>query len=217
MDNINRDYIQTYIQGLIKNESDKLEKFRNECIERHLPIIQRETAQLIKVLLLMHNPKSILEVGTNVGFSSIYMCTALDRKVKVLSIEKSEEYYQEALSNIRTFECEDNISVINSDASEALDMIINTNEKFDIAFIDAAKSHYTEFLNKIIAMMNPGGLIISDNVLYKGLIANDELVTKRKRTIVRNMREYLEYISTDDKFETSIIPIGDGLALTKLK
>lgn len=217
MDNINRDYIQTYIQGLIKNESDKLEKFRNECIERHLPIIQRETAQLIKVLLLMHNPKSILEVGTNVGFSSIYMCTALDRKVKVLSIEKSEEYYQEALSNIKTFGCEDNISVINSDASEALDMIINTNEKFDIAFIDAAKSHYTEFLNKIIAMMNPGGLIISDNVLYKGLIANDELVTKRKRTIVRNMREYLEYISTDDKFETSIIPIGDGLALTKLK
>lgn len=214
MDEITRDYIQTYIQGLIKNDSEELEKFRENCIENHRPIIQKEVGQFIKVLLDIMKPRKILEVGTNVGFSSIFMCKALNKEVDILSIEINEDVYNEAIDNIKRFECEKNIRVINDDAIVALDYI---SEKFDIAFIDAAKSHYDEFLDKILKILNPNGIIICDNVLYKGLIANDDLVTKRKRTIVRNMREFLEYVSTNDKFETSIIPIGDGVALIKIK
>ena len=214
MDEITRDYVQTYIQGLIKNDSEALEKFRESCIENHRPIIQKEVGQFIKVLLNILKPKKILEIGTNVGYSSIFMCNALNKNVEILSIEINEAVYNEALDNIKSFECEKNIRVINDDAIAALDYI---SEKFDIAFIDAAKSHYDEFLDKILKILNPNGVIICDNVLYKGLIANDDLVTKRKRTIVRNMREFLEYVSTNEKFETSIIPIGDGIALIKVK
>jgi len=214
MDEITRDYIQTYIQGLIKNEDEELEKFRENCIENHRPIIQKEVGQFIKVMLNIIKPKKILEVGTNVGFSSIFMCQTLNKNVDILSIEINEDACNEAIDNIKKFECEKNIRIINDDAITALDYI---SEKFDIAFIDAAKSHYDEFLDKILKILNPNGIIICDNVLYKGLIANDELVTKRKRTIVRNMREFLEYVSTNERFETSIIPIGDGIALIKVK
>lgn len=214
MDEITRDYIQTYIQGLIKNEDEELEKFRENCIENHRPIIQKEVGQFIKVMLNIIKPKKILEVGTNVGFSSIFMCQTLNKNVDILSIEINEDVCNEAIDNIKKFECEKNIRIINDDAITALDYI---SEKFDIAFIDAAKSHYDEFLDKILKILNPNGIIICDNVLYKGLIANDELVTKRKRTIVRNMREFLEYVSTNESFETSIIPIGDGIALIKVK
>ncbi len=214
MDEITRDYIQTYIQGLIKDEGEELEKFRESCVENHRPIIQKEVGQFIKVMLNIIKPKKILEVGTNVGFSSIFMCQTLNKNVDILSIEINEDVCNEAIDNIKKFECEKNIRIINDDAITALDYI---SEKFDIAFIDAAKSHYDEFLDKILKILNPNGIIICDNVLYKGLIANDELVTKRKRTIVRNMREFLEYVSTNERFETSIIPIGDGIALIKVK
>ncbi len=214
MDEITRDYIQTYIQGLIKDEGEEIEKFRENCVENHRPIIQREVGQFIKVMLNIIKPKKILEVGTNVGFSSIFMCQTLNKNVDILSIEINEDVCNEAIDNIKKFECEKNIRIINDDAITALDYI---SEKFDIAFIDAAKSHYDEFLDKILKILNPNGIIICDNVLYKGLIANDELVTKRKRTIVRNMREFLEYVSTNERFETSIIPIGDGIALIKVK
>ncbi|QSX06441.1 O-methyltransferase [Sedimentibacter sp. zth1] len=214
MDTITREYIQTYIQSLIENESDALEKFRENCVENHRPIIQKEVGQFIKVMLNILKPKKILEVGTNVGFSSIFMCNSLNKDVDILSIEINEEVFNEAIENIEKFGCQKNIRVINDDAINALDYIT---EKFDIAFIDAAKSHYDKFLDKIIKILNPNGVIICDNVLYKGLIANDDLVVKRKRTIVRNMREFLDYISHDKRFETSIIPIGDGVALINLK
>ena len=86
-----------------------------------------------------------------------------------------------------------------------------------MAFIDASKSHYEEFFDKTLKILNPNALIICDNALYKGMVANDELVAKRKKTIVRNMRDFLDYVSKDDRFETSIIPIGDGIALIKIK
>jgi predicted O-methyltransferase YrrM len=215
MDTINREYIQTYLHSLIKSEEESLEKFRLDCIENHRPIIQKEVAQLIKVLLNITKPKKILEIGTNVGFSSIFMCKALANKVDILSIEISKDIYEKALENIKIFECEKNIRLINDDASQALEYINESN--FDIAFIDASKSHYTEFLDKLLKILSSDGIIICDNVLYNGMIANDELVEKRKKTIVKNMRKFFQYISTDDRFETSIIPIGDGVAIIKLK
>lgn len=214
MDEITRDYIQTYIQNLIKNEDEELEKFRENCIENHRPIIQKEVGQFIKVLLNIVKPKKILEIGTNVGFSSIFMCKALDKNTDILSIEIDEDIYKEAINNIKNFDCDRNIRLVNDDAAVALDCI---NEKFDVAFIDASKSHYEEFFDKTLKILNPNALIICDNALYKGMIANDELVTKRKKTIVRNMRDFLDYVSKDDRFETSIIPIGDGIALIKIK
>ncbi len=215
MDTINRDYIQTYLHGLIKKEDLLLEEFRDECIEKHRPIVQKEVAQLIKVILNIVEPKKILEIGTNVGFSSIYMCKALDNNVDILSIELDKDIYEEALQNIKKFECHSNIRLINDDANHALDYINESG--FDVVFIDASKGHYGEFFDKIMKIISTNAIIICDNVLYKGMIANDELVEKRKKTIVKRMRNFLQYISNDDRFDTSIIPIGDGVALVKVK
>lgn len=215
MDTINREYIQTYLHSLIKKEDLLLEKFREDCIEKLRPIVQEEVAQFIKVIINVARPKKILEIGTNVGFSSIFMCKALNNDVDILSIELNKDIYEEALKNIENFECHNNIRLINDDANHALDNLEESG--FDMVFIDASKGHYGEFFDKILRIISANAIIICDNVLYKGMIANDELVERRKKTIVKRMRNFLEYISSDDRFETSIVPIGDGVALVKVK
>ena len=214
MDNINRDYIDVYINSLIKSEDENLEQFRSYCEERNLPIIHREVGQFIKLTLIKLNARSIIEVGTNVGYSSIFMSKAMNNEGHVVTLERSEKFYKEAVENIKKFGQEKNIEVRFGDA---VDMLDDIDGPFDFAFIDAAKSHYTTFFDKCCNMMKPGGIIISDNVLYRGMIANDDLVVRRDKTIVRNLRSYLEYISNDDRYITSVLPLGDGISVTLIK
>lgn len=213
MDNINREYIDTYIQSLILDD-EKLEVFRKECEERGLPIIHKEVGQFIKLVISQLNAKSIIEVGCNVGYSSIFMSHVMNNEGKVVTMERSEKFYEEALQNIKRFKLENNIDVHFGDATEILDKIEGN---FDIAFIDAAKSYYKLFFDKCCEKMKSGGIILSDNVLYQGMIASDELVVRRKKTLVRNLRNYLEYISHDSRYITSVLPLGDGLAVTLIK
>lgn len=214
MDNINREYIDTYINSLIPDENERLMIFRKECEARGLPIIHKEVGQYIKLVIKQLNAKSIIEVGCNVGYSSIFMSHAMKNEGRVVTMERSEKFYEEALNNINSFGLERNIEVHLGDAAEILDNVKGT---FDIAFIDAAKSYYKLFFDKCCEKMNSGGIILSDNVLYQGMIANDELVVRRKKTLVRNLRNYLEYISHDDRYVTSVLPLGDGLAVTLIK
>lgn len=214
MDNINREYIDIYINSLIKDEDFKLEQFRKNCLERQLPIIHKEVGQFIKLVIKSINAKNIIEIGTNVGFSSIFMTKAMNCQGKVVTIERSEKFYLEALENIKSFNLENNIKVFFGDAIEILDTI---DGNFDMAFIDAAKSYYQTFFDKCVEKMKSGGIIISDNVLYQGMIATDDLVVRRKKTLVRHMREFLENISKDDRYITSVLPLGDGLAVTLIK
>ncbi|MGD9568522.1 MAG: O-methyltransferase [Sedimentibacter sp.] len=214
MDNINREYIDIYINSLINDENEKLENFRMECEKRELPIIHKEVGQYIKLVINQLNAKSIIEVGTNVGYSSIFMSHAMNNQGKVVTMERSEKFYQEALNNIKCFNLGNNIEVHFGDATEILDEIKGN---FDIAFIDAAKSYYKTFFDKCASKMKAGGIILSDNVLYQGMIATDKLVVRRKKTLVRNLRNYLEYISNDERYITSVLPLGDGLAVTLIK
>lgn len=214
MDNINREYIDVYINSLIKEDVDKLNKFRLYCDERNLPIIHKEVAQFIKLIINMKNIENIIEIGTNVGYSSIFMSKAMKDKGNIVTLERSEKFYNEAIKNINDFGLENNIKVLFGDAVDILD---NVEGNFDMAFIDAAKSYYRVFFDKCAAMMKPGGIIISDNVLYQGMIASEELVVRRKKTLVRNLRDYLKYISQDEKYITSVLPLGDGLAVTLIR
>lgn len=214
MENINREYIDVYINSLIKDEDKKLEEFRENCIERNLPIIHKEVGQFIKLIIKQLNAKAIIEVGANVGYSSIFMSYVMNCEGKVVTMERSEEFYKEAIENIKLFNLEKNIDVHYGDAVEILDDIEGI---FDIAFIDAAKSYYKIFFDKCLSKMKSGGIILSDNVLYQGMIATDDLVVRRKKTLVRNLRNYLEYISHDNRFITSVLPLGDGLAVTLIK
>lgn len=214
MDTINREYIEEYIQSLISLKSDELKIFRKECENRKLPIIRKEVAQYIKLVIEQLNAKNIIEIGTNVGFSSIFMIKCSKYVKNITTIERREDFYNEAIENIKKFKLENNIKVCYGDASDILDTIEG---EFDLAFIDAAKSSYKIFFDKCFKLLRPGGIILSDNILYQGMVACDELVPRRKKTSVRHLRNYLEYISTDERFVTSILPLADGLAITMKK
>lgn len=214
MELINKDYIETYIRKLVKDENINIEKFRNECENRQLPIIHKEVGQLLKILIKITCSLNILEIGTNVGFSAVFMSEAMNNKGKIVTIERREDFYSEALENINKFNLEPNIKPIKGDALKILEKL---DETYDLIFMDAAKGHYEEFFEKCSNLIKPGGIIVSDNVLYKGMIASDDLVIRRKKTIVKRMRNYLNFICNNEKYDTSVLPIGDGVAITLIK
>ncbi len=211
MSNINEDYIEDYIREVIKESSVFLKKLEEYAHKNHIPIIHPEVAQFLKVLIKIKKPKEILEIGTAIGYSAIVMAEAMDSYGKITTIERREDMINLAQSNFTECNLIERINVIHGDANEVLPKLQGS---FDLIFLDAAKSKYMDFLPYFINNLTSGGVIISDNVLYKGMIANDDLVVRRQKTIVRRMREYLDYICNNEIFESSIIPIGDGVALT---
>ncbi len=211
---INYDYITEYIRATIKPNTGVLAQLEQYADENHVPIIQPEVAALLKVLGKLNKPSRILEVGTAIGYSSILFTGFLKPGGVIDTIERNEQMIELARKNIKTAGLQDTINVIAGDAMEVLGCL---DKQYDMIFLDAAKGQYSEFLEQSKRMLAAGGLLISDNVLYKGMIATDELVVRRKKTIVTRMRSFLKTLCQDESFETSIIPIGDGVALSYKK
>lgn len=211
---INYDYITEYIRATIKPNTGLLAQLEQYADENHVPIIQPEVAALLKVLGKLNKPARILEVGTAIGYSSILFSGFLKPGGVIDTIERNEQMIELARKNIKTAGLQDTINVIAGDAMEVLGCL---DKQYDMIFLDAAKGQYSEFLEQSKRMLAAGGLLISDNVLYKGMIATDELVVRRKKTIVTRMRSFLKTLCQDESFETSIIPIGDGVALSYKK
>lgn len=210
MGNITEKYIEKYIKGTIPDSSNILQTLEQYAKEHHIPIIQPEVAQFIRVILNIKKPKNILEIGTAIGYSAIVMAETID-DVKIITIERRDDMIDIAKKNIRKAGYENRIEIMGGDAENVLPCI---DGEFDMIFLDAAKGQYMDFLNLCLDKLNNDGVIISDNVLYKGMVANDDLVVRRKKTIVKRMRQYLDYISKDKKFTSCVLPLGDGVALT---
>lgn len=210
MTNINKEYIENYIRDILPKKEDYLLDMEEYAIKNHIPIIQPEVAQFLKLQLKLLKPKRILEIGTAIGYSSLIMAESIT-DAKITTIEIDEDMIYLAKDYISKTPYEESINIIWGDALDVLPFLEN---KFDFIFIDAAKGQYMEFLEYAMNLLNPGGLIISDNVLYKGMVASDKLVDKRKITIVKNLRKYLKYINEIKGYTSSVIPIGDGVALT---
>jgi len=210
MGTINQDYIEDYIKGLLHEKDSFIEKLEAYSTENRVPIIQPEVKQLLSVIIKSSGIKSILEIGTAIGYSSIVFCRAMDGG-KIVTIEIDEEMQRLALENIENVGYTKNIEVILGDATQVINEI---DGQFDCIFLDGAKGHYIHLLDTCLQLLKPGGLLISDNVLFRGMIASNELVKRRKITIVKRMRSYLEAISNHPQLTTSIIPIGDGVALS---
>lgn len=209
--NINEDYILDYIRGILPENEDYFKVMEDYAKEHHVPIVEPEAAQFMKVLLKTHKPKRILEVGTAIGYSALIMSDSLKGDCKITSIERREDMVELAKGYINKSPYKDNIEILSGEAEEIL---LNLKENYDFIFIDAAKGQYLEFFNMCTKILNPGGIILSDNVLFKGMVATDELVIRRKKTIVKRLRTFLKYINELDGYTSSIIPIGDGMALT---
>ncbi|WP_026894142.1 O-methyltransferase [Clostridiisalibacter paucivorans] len=211
MSNINKEYIEDYIREVIPENNEVFKEMEEYAKVNHIPIVHPEVAQFLKVMIKIKKPKKILEIGCAIGYSAMIMADAMDYYGEVTSIERRKDMVDIAEGNISKGDFQDIIHILQG---EAQDLLPNIDEKFDLVFIDAAKGKYMEFLPYCIRNLKDEGIIISDNVLFKGMVANDDLVVRRKKTIVRRMREYLDYISNSGIFESSIMPLGDGVAIS---
>lgn len=191
----------------------ELEKIKEKAIEEKIPIIMDDTLEEIRKILIEKKPKKILEIGTAIGYSAMCFSEYLDADGKIDTIERDEERVIEARKNIKKVEVESKINILEGDAVEILPKM---NEKYDIVFIDAAKGKYPFFLAEAMRMLNERGIIIADNILYKGYVMSDYNKHKQ-RTAVRNLREYIKEVTENKELETEILEVGDGLAISRKK
>ena len=191
---------------------EEFNKLKENALKRHIPIIMDDTLEKIKEVLKEENPNRILEIGTAVGYSALCFARYSENAI-IDTIEIDEERYNEAVQNIKKIGFKDRINLI---LGNAVDIIPTLENKYDIIFIDAAKSKYSIFLEEGLKLINNNGLILADNVLYKGYVMSDYNKHKQ-RTAVRHLREYIKEISENEKMETEILDIGDGLAITRVR
>ncbi|WP_422487215.1 O-methyltransferase [Gudongella sp. DL1XJH-153] len=211
MSSVNEDYITSYIRDIVPEKCGQLKMMEDYAHQNNVPIIEPEVGQLISVLLKLHKPKEILEVGTAIGYSALLMAQNLHGNWNITTMEKNPEMIEKALEYFQESPYGDRIRIIEGDARETFPHLT---KKYDFIFLDAAKGQYMEFLRFAMDLLEPGGLIVSDNVLYKGMVASDKLVVRRKRTIVNRLREFLEHINNMQGYTSSVLPLGDGVALT---
>lgn len=212
MSGVTFDYMEEYLRGLIPNRDKDLLELEKFAIENRVPIIQKETAKFLEFMISMKEPNNILELGTAIGYSSILMSKTLNNKCKITTIERDEKMINLAKENIKSFGLEDNIEI---KEGECLEILEKLDDKYDLIFMDAGKGHYNHFLPHCLRLLSDKGVIIADNVLFRGMVASGDLVKRRKITIVKRMRTYLDIVSNDKNLITTVIPMGDGIALTK--
>lgn len=189
----------------------EFEIVKERALENHIPIIMDDTLEKIKEILENEKPTKILEIGTAVGYSaSCFVKYAPE--VIVDTIELDEERAKEAIENVKNIGVSENINIMIGNAVEILPTLSG---EYDIVFIDAAKSKYSIFLEEGIRLIRNGGLILADNVLYKGYVMSDYNKHKQ-RTAVRHLREYIKEVTENPSLETEILEIGDGLAITRV-
>ena len=211
MSNINESYVEEYIRSILPNRPNFLLHMEEFADKYHIPIIEPEVAQLLQLMIKMTKPKKVLEVGTAIGYSALVMVYSSNNTVKIDTIEKREDMIEIANKNLNKTIYGESINVIPGDA---LDVLPKLDSKYDFIFLDASKGHYLEYFNYCTQLLNVGGTIVSDNVLYKGMVASDKLVIRRKKTIVKRMRQYLNHITKLDNYTSCILPLGDGVAIT---
>lgn len=188
-----------------------LQKIKDKALEEHIPIIMDDTLEIIANILKECKPKRILEIGTAIGYSAICFSKYLSKDGIIDTIERDVERIKQANDNILKLGLENQIHVHSGDAVEILPTLT---EKYDMIFIDAAKGKYPFFLKESERLLNLHGIIFADNILYKGYVMSDYNKHKQ-RTAVRNLREYIKEVTENPNFDTEILEVGDGLAISK--
>ena len=204
----------TYIHSLEKPNSEILTEIEQAAHKDLVPIIRKEMESFLRVILTIKHPKEILELGTAIGYSAILMSECCD--AKITTIENYEKRIPIARENFEKAGKSDQIELLEGDAMEVMKTL--PDEKYDFIFMDAAKAQYINYLPEVMRLLNPGGVLITDNVLQDGdLIQSKFVVRRRDRTIHKRMREFLETVKHDERLETSIVPIGDGIVMAVKK
>lgn len=208
-----KDAMKVFLDSFVPDNTQDLEQLEKIAHEEEVPIIRRQTQNAIRTFLEMTKPRTVLEIGTAIGFSSVFICTYSD--ARVTTIENYEKRIPLARQNIKKMGFDDRITLLEGDAQKILPTL---EEPYDLVFMDAAKGQYIRFLPEVIRLTRAGGVILTDNVLQDGdLLKSHFTIARRNRTILKRMRDYLKAITDDPRLSTTILPIDDGLAVTVKK
>lgn len=207
--------IVTYIHSLETENSPICMEIEEEAHRTNVPIIRKEMESFLKVMLHIKRPERILELGTAIGYSAIFMSECIPSGSTITTIENYDRRIPIAKENIRRAGKEQVITLLEGDAMELLPVL---RETYDFVFLDAAKGQYIHFLPLLLRVMRPGAILIADNVLQEGELMESRYgVERRNRTIHSRMREYMYAVTHSPELETTIVPIGDGITMSVLK
>ena len=212
---VTEERIATFIHSLDEGNTPSLDELERYALEKGVPVIRPQVQSLLKLLLAAKKPAAILEVGTAIGFSALLMSEYGPKDCRITTIEKYEKRILEARENFKRANAGERITLLEGDAFELLGKLAGP---YDLIFMDAAKGQYIHFLPDVLRLLAAGGLLVSDNVLQDGEILESRYaVTRRNRTIHSRMREYLYELKHDDRLQTDILPIGDGVTISVRK
>ncbi|WP_126427880.1 O-methyltransferase [Brevibacillus marinus] len=207
---ITRPEVEAYLASLLPARSDLLARLEREAADERIPIIQPASAQLIRLWLLAQQPVRILEIGTAIGYSTIWLAEAAPQ-ARITTIEIDANRASRARANLAAAGAAERVEVI---VGDAVADVPNVAGPFDCLFIDAAKGQYRTFLDRYLPLVRVGGSVICDNVLFRGWVSAPEQADQRRRPLVEKIARYNRYLAEHPQLETSFIPIGDGLAIS---
>ena len=204
---------RVFLDSLLMEENEALNGLRRRCEEEHFPIIRRETEYFLRWLIKGKHPKNILEIGTALGYSSIYMASQCEKYARITTIEIKESSAQSAMENISSFGFGDRIQVVCRDACEWI-ADRPKDERFDLIFLDGPKGQYYSMLKPLVSLLEEGGVLVADNILQDGdTLESRFAVRRRDRTIHGRMRDFLQEITHTKGLYSDILRVGDGLCV----
>jgi len=204
--------INQYLQQLMPEVDEEITRMEGFAQEKDIPIMEKTAISVMLHILKLHSPKKILEIGAAIGYSAICMAKSLP-EATIITVERDRERYEEAVRNICTSRLENRISVLLGDAFKVVDTI-KENAPYDALFIDAAKGQYQRFFELYEPLLSDNAIVITDNVLFKGLVAEENIESKRLRSLVKKIKQYNKWLIDHPRFDTTIIPVGDGVAIS---
>ncbi len=206
--------LDEYIQTLVPSRNALLSEMEEYAKDNGVPIMELTGMESMLQILKIQKPRTILEIGTAIGYSALRMAYALPG-ASILTIERDEERIEKAHQFIERADMGNRINIVKGDALET-ETLVSPEGPFDCIFIDAAKGQYKRFFEIYEKYLNQGGIILSDNVLFKGLVALDqeEIDSKRTKNLVNKIKGYNEWLMNKEDFDTVILPVGDGLAIS---
>ncbi|MFU0792002.1 O-methyltransferase [Virgibacillus proomii] len=206
------DNVKAYLSSNIPKRNFKVQQMEEYAQANRIPIMDPVSIHFVQQLLYLNKPERILEIGTAIGYSAIRMIEA-SPEARLVTIERDEARYNEAVNNVRTYGLQEQIQIIFGDALDELKDLQN-DELFDVILIDAAKGQYRRFFELSSPLLTENGIIITDNVLFRGYVTQPELTPPRYKKMVEKLISYNEWLMQHPGFTTSIVPVGDGIAIS---
>ncbi|MGV3488276.1 MAG: O-methyltransferase [Tuberibacillus sp.] len=202
-----------YTNRLNCKESEDMRELTEQARSSGIPIMQSEAMALVEQIIRVKGTRRILEIGTAIGWSAINMARAGGRQTMISTVEREPKMVEAAKKNIRHFQLEEQIEVLHGDVLE-IAPIVDKRAPFDMIFIDAGKGHYKEYFSRFMTLLSPNGMIICDNVYFRGFVMDPEEAPKRLKRLAKKMHEFNQWLSECKEFETVFVPIGDGLSIS---